>query len=260
MGKSNMTKTSIYENNRNAPKRHKRNNTPEKVFTKAPLKSDAEKLLISYTTQLLKDNMGSYFKRLKMNAKDYKRFNDTFNKHIQENFSQIDKLNKVNQFLKLIEKIEPIHKPKLVHLIPTLMPVRCFLNAKFVEELNPQLKKVFGFIMIYHPDMKMLTTELHSLNKDQYGNYYDFTKEHLDKDINTKVFLELSRLNELPPNKRDFLISNFLNRMTYYFPSKHTKKEYLEYNSHDVIYFKEYLERMDWIERLCLITPNYEED
>jgi len=256
MGKTSMTKTSIYENNRNAPTKHNRN-TPEKVFTKAPQKSDAEKLLISYTTQLLKDNMGSYFKELKMNAKDYKLFNDTFNKHNEYNITQIDKLNKVNQFLSLIQKIEPIHKPKLVHLIPTLMPVRCYLNAKFVEDLNPQLKKVFGFIMIYHPDMKCLTTELHSLNKDQYGNYYDFTKEHLDKDINTKVFLELSGLNELPDNKRDFLICEYANKMTYYFPSKQFKVDTIRNCSHDVVYFKKYNELIEWINRLHLITPNY---
>jgi hypothetical protein len=230
-----------------------------KVFYNNRSSEDIVKRNIIITNKLIKDNLKLYFNN--GNKQNYKNLYKDIKNHKTNDISQVDNMSQVKKFNNLIKKIENVNEPSFVNLSQNLMPLRCFYNAKFIEKItNGELKKVIVFILIYHPDLKCLTTETHAINKDEYGNYYDFTKEHLIDNLKTKVIIELSRVNNLPNNyegdKFDTCITDYLNQYTFYLPSKQTGnklKSIQEFIYERLLKYDDYNKYMDYIERTMLI-------
>jgi hypothetical protein len=224
-----------------------------KRFTQAPQKTQAQIQLINRVNGLIKTNMNSYLRDVKYDANDYKDLNRAKQ---TENLSQVDRIDMINKhsFNRQISNIENVYTPQLVHLEQKLFPLRCYINAKFIETItNGELKQVYGFVLVYHPDMKCFTTETHSINKDRNGNYYDFTKEHFDKDINTKIFLELSRVINRPFKVTNHILTDYLNPVSFYFPSIHTKRDELFHSQANLYHYREYIDKMDFFDRAIFI-------
>ena len=221
-----------------------------KRFTQAPQKTEAQKQLINRVNGLIKTNFNSYMNEVKFNPNDYKELNRAKQ---TENLSQVDRIDMINKFDRQINKLENVYTPQLVHLEQKLFPLRCYCNAKFIETItNGELKQVYGFVLVYHPNMKCFSTETHSINKDRNGNYYDFTKEHMDKDINTKIFLELSRVINRPFKITNHILTEYLNYVSFYIPSIQTKKEDIARHP-NTYYYTEYNKKMDWFDTRLFI-------
>jgi hypothetical protein len=225
---------------------------PPKKYRNPPQKTEAQKELIERVNGLIKKNMKSYFKMLKYKPEEYSGLLEEAISNCDCN--ELDRIDMCKKFNKLISKFEKVYTPQLVHLEQKLMPLRCYLNAKFIEEItNGELKQVYGVALVYNPQMKSIATETHSINKDRYGNYYDFTKEHIDKNVKTKCFLELSRLVNRPFNITNHILSEYLNDVSFYFPSIQTKKEDLE-KQKNIYYYTKYNEKMDFFDRVKFIS------
>ena len=230
-----------------------------KVYAKDKTNEDIVKRNIIITNKLINDNLKQYFNDGKKH--NYKNMYKDIKNHKKNDITQVDNLSQVKKFNNLIKKIENVNEPSYINLIEKLMPLRCFYNAKFIEKItNGELKKVIVFILIYHPDLKMISTETHAINKDEYGNYYDFTKEHLQDNLKTKVIIELSRVNNLPNNyegdKFDICVCEYLNKYTFYLPSKQTGnkiKTVQDFIYNRLLKYDDYNKYMDYIERVNFI-------